>query len=197
MANKKVKLDLDSLTKVESITKKSRTQSYDMAFSEKTGKFRTSQTAWEKLGLFKRGFDMYLSGSKVVLALVPEDDAQMYKRRYKTDTDEPLNKGKYMTNDRMRKALNKDLGEDVNEFALVFAKEKDGVRYYVVQEWDDEEGSSLEHLGDEPEVEEEEEDIEEEESDEEEEDDIPELDEDLDFDDVEEEEEEEDPFEDL
>lgn len=114
-------MDISNFRDVESIHRTpGQRQNYDLAYSGKTEKFRAPSHVWSELRMERNGFRMLRGeddngNEQIILALVPEDNAVMWSRRYSQEDDKPLNKTKESTNRPMQETLAETFPDNVQE----------------------------------------------------------------------------------
>jgi hypothetical protein len=124
-----MKLDLDQLAPV--VANKRSTVSFDLQYRAKYGKWRVRDVVFAKLDLNNNGFNLMLHPTgAVVLQLVPENDAQLLRRR-----GNAANKGVEFTSSTLRTLLDTSGFVGVNDFQITPLGEKDGFQFFGLEEF--------------------------------------------------------------
>ena len=101
---------------------------YDLAYSNKTKKFRVSPFFFDSTDLENNGLTLYeqRTEKRLILAVEPNEKAVMHRGR------ENYKKGREFTASRMRFIMNQYGFTDINEFQLKKLGAQDGVMYFEI-----------------------------------------------------------------
>lgn len=116
------------LNRVQTANTRSSGVDYDLAYSEKTSKFRVSPEMYDDMDMTNHGLTL-LEDSKnnaLFLAAEPNEMAVMHRGR------EGFTKGREFTASRLRVKLDEYGFKGVNEFDLKHVSTTDGIRYYQI-----------------------------------------------------------------